>query len=263
MTRVGIIGVGAVGTAVLLGMEPYHEVLGYDIDGRGSFKDILDTNAVLICVATDGLSPGELDMSAIEETVRRLDETDYSGLVIVKSTLQPGTMEKLENIYPALRICYMPEFLRERDANEWFASPDRLVVSGPPEVVAEALKLFEWIPAAVPRLPMTHLEAELGKLAHNAFIATKVTFTCEIERISLHHSADPQKVMEVVWKDRRICNPAHLTPGLGGFDGKCVPKDTRALSSADPNEDGLLAQVLRLGSAEAVETRMRGTVNRE
>ena len=229
MTRLGVIGLGAVGSAVKAGMESHHQVTGYDIDGRGSFDDILQTDAILACVPTDGLHDGRLDMSAIEATVDRLADAAYSGLIIIKSTLQPGTMDSLDAEYPNLRLCYMPEFLREKDAYEWFANPDRLVVSGSDDNVALALQLFVWVPDNVPRLPMSHLEAEIGKLAHNAYIATKVTFTCEMERLCMQAGAKPENVMAVVWNDRRVANPAHLTPGLGGFDGKCVPKDTQAL----------------------------------
>ena len=130
-------------------------------------------------------------------------------------------------------MVYMPEFLREKDAIEWFQNPDRLVAGGSPEDIDEALSCFDWVPDSVPRLVMTFLEAEIGKLAHNAFIATKVTFTCEVERLCRTFDANPNTVMQVVSSDRRVQNPAHLTPGLGGFDGKCVPKDTQALKSLD------------------------------
>ena len=104
---------------------------------------------------------------------------------------------------------------------------------------------------------MSHIEAELSKLAHNAFIATKVTFTCEIERLSLLYEANPMSVMNGVWVDRRINNPSHLTPGLGGFDGKCVPKDTASLASIDPDRDSLLHQLQKRGSKSEVENRLR------
>lgn len=256
MARIGVVGLGAVGSAVKAGMEEYHQVSGYDIDGRGSFDETLHSDAILVCVPTDGLHDGRLDMSAICTTVERLGKVLYPGLLIIKSTLQPGTMDSMENEHPNLRLCYMPEFLREKDAYEWFANPDRLVVSGSQDDVAVALKLFDWVPENVPRLIMSHLEAELGKLAHNAYIATKVTFTCEIERMCEQAGADPENVMAVVWNDRRIANPSHLTPSLGGFDGKCVPKDTQALQSIDTDNDSLISHVLRLGNAKAVKERL-------
>ena len=109
----------------------------------------------------------------------------------------------------------------------------------------------------IPRIRMKHLEAELGKLAHNAYIATKVTFTVEIERLADHFGVDPRPVMETVWRDRRVMNSAHLTPRLGGFAGKCVPKDTAALARLDPDPESLLHSLSKRGSDEIYSERMK------
>ena len=79
---------------------------------------------------------------------------------------------------------------------------------------------------------MSHIDAEIGKLGHNAYIATKVSFTEEMEQISREHSADPHHVMSVIHADRRVKSKEHLRPGLGPYGGKCVPKDTRELINA-------------------------------
>ena len=94
---------------------------------------------------------------------------------------------------------------------------------------------------------MNH-EAELGKLAHNAYIATKVTFTCEIERIAKEFGVDPYPVMESVWTDRI---GTQLTPGLGGFDGKCVEGYCCPGVDSDPNS--ILKILEERGSKEAVD----------
>jgi UDPglucose 6-dehydrogenase len=146
--------------------------------------------------------------------------------------------------------------LREKDALEWFQNPDRITYSCRPEDEELLLKCFNWVQSNVPRIPMSNIDAELGKLAHNAFIATKVTFTCEIERISKHFGANPELVMETVWRDRRINNPSHLTPNLGGYGGKCVPKDTASLASIDPDPESLLHHLKQRGSAESHKSRM-------
>lgn len=253
--KIGIVGLGAVGTAVFEGMQSYHEVYGYDVDGRGSWEEILRTDVVFICVPTNGLSNGKLSSEIVEEIIARLSDSDFLGLTIIKSTLQPGTMTYLHSSYPHIRIVYMPEFLREKDALEWFQNPDRLVAGGSFDDVDEAWSCFDWVPESVPRLAMTFLEAEIGKLAHNSFIATKVTFTCEVERLCRTFDANPNAVMEVVWSDRRVQNSAHLTPGIGGFDGKCVPKDTQALRSLDVDTP-LLDTVCETGSHDVVRINM-------
>ena len=257
--KIGIIGLGAVGTSVLEGLQLHHEVFGYDIDGRGEWNHILETEFCFICVPTNESSNGKLDTEMVEEVVTRLFGNKYGGVVVVKSTLQPGTMDYLHSLYHTIRIVYMPEFLREKDAVEWFQNPDRLVVAGRPDDVDTTLSLFEWVPESVPRLVMSFLEAEIGKLAHNAYIATKVTFTCEVEHLCKTFSVDPEPVMEIVWRDRRVKNPAHLTPNLGGFDGKCVPKDTIALQSLDV-ETPLLDTVCKTGSSSVVNQKMERIV---
>jgi len=255
--RVGVVGLGSVGNAIFEVMSQYHAMVGYDVDGRGAIKEVLDTEAALVCVPTNGTDTGELDMSAVDAVCNDFSRSRYQGIIVIKSTLHPGTMERLEYNYTNLKLVYMPEFLREKDAEEWFQYPDRLVVSGVSQYVSSALELFSWVPENIPRLRMSHIEAEIAKLAHNAYIATKVTFTCEIERICESKDADPLKVMEVIWNDRRVMNPAHLTPGLGGFGGKCVPKDTRSLRQIDTNEndDSLLAFVLANGTKERIDSR--------
>lgn len=257
--KVGVVGLGSVGSAVFEVMSQYHEMVGYDVDGRGSIEDLLNTEANLVCVPTNATDTGELDMSAVDAVCNEFSRNRYQGIIVMKSTLHPGTMERLECHYTNLKLVYMPEFLREKDAKEWFQSPDRLVASGVAQYVSAALELFSWVPENIPRLRMSHTEAEIAKLAHNAYIATKVTFTCEIERICEAKNADPLMVMEVVWSDRRVQNPAHLTPGLGGFGGKCVPKDTLSLRQLDgkENDESLLAFVLANGAKQQVEKRRR------
>ena len=253
--KIAVIGWGSVGNAAILGLRPHHEVVGYDIDGRGFWEDVVHSEVALVCVQTDATADEDLDMSNIFQVSSRLADDNFRGLVIIKSTLRPGTMEELEVLHPNIRFVYMPEFLREKDAVEWFANPDRIVASGHTKNVDVAFDCFSWVPKDTPRIRMKHLEAELGKLAHNAYIATKVTFTCEIERICHSKGANPIPVMETVWTDRRVSNPAHLTPGLGGFDGKCVPKDTLALATADKDPDSLLKILHSRGSKGEVMKR--------
>lgn len=252
----GVIGLGSVGSAAKETLHDHFNVIGFDIDGRGNWNDVVSTDAVFVCVPTNGTQEGQLDMSNIFNVATSLDEAEFKGLVVIKSTLQPGTMDRLQIEYPSLRVSYVPEFLREKDALEWFQNPDRITYSCRPEDEELLLKCFNWVQSNVPRIPMSNIDAELGKLAHNAFIATKVTFTCEIERISKHFGANPELVMETVWRDRRIRNPSHLTPNLGGYGGKCVPKDTASLASIDPDPESLLHHLKQRGSAESHKSRM-------
>lgn len=251
-----IIGLGSVGNAALSTFKSHFNTYGYDIDGRGEWSHVLISKCAIVCVPTDSDGEGGLDMTNIFDVSERLASSNYKGLIVLKSTLEPSTMDKLNLKFPDLRFAYVPEFLREKDAIEWFNNPDRIVYSCRDTDESELLTYFGWVTDTVPRIRMSNLEAEFGKLAHNAYIATKVTFTCEIERLCTINAIDAEKVMQVVWSDRRVNNPAHLTPYLGGFSGKCVPKDTKALASIDPDLASLLHSLHERGGAENVRKRL-------
>ena len=254
--KIGIIGLGSVGLAAKFTLEKHFDVAVYDIDGRGSWNEIIESSAVIVCVSTNGDNDGTLDMKNILSVAKDLEKSNYFGLMIIKSTLQPGTVDIIEKLHPNLRVAYVPEFLREKDAVEWFGDPDRLVYSCNIGDEKLLMQVFNWIHPGVPILSMSNKEAELGKLAHNAYIATKVTFTCEIERLCDLTNTDAKNVMEVVWRDRRVNNSSHLTPGKGGFGGKCVPKDTLALAKLDPDGDSLLHILHDRGGEKSVNERL-------
>ena len=94
--KIGIIGLGSVGQAAYSTLREYHEVTGYDIDGRGNWNDILETDVALVCVSTNGSENGFLDMTNIHSVAQRLNDSSYNGLVVLKSTLQPRTTDDLK-----------------------------------------------------------------------------------------------------------------------------------------------------------------------
>lgn len=256
-TTVGVVGLGSVGEAAFSTFSEHFHTVGFDIDGRGNWDEILASNVAVVCVPTNATDDARLDVSHVMNVAEKLAADAFSGLMIVKSTLQPGTMDTINEMHPSLRVAYAPEFLREKDALEWFQAPDRLVYSCASQDEQMLLEYFSWIDESIPRIQMKHLEAELGKLAHNAYIAAKVTFTVEIERIADLFGVDSEPIMETVWRDRRVMNPAHLTPRLGGFTGKCVPKDTAALANLDPDKESLLHMLSKRGSDEVYRKRMK------
>jgi UDPglucose 6-dehydrogenase len=149
-------------------------------------------------------------------------------------------MTKAIAAHPKLRLVYFPEFIRERSRLQWTACPDRLVLAGDDRDVRVVLTAFNWVEDA-PTLRMSFTEAELGKLAHNAYIATKVSFTNQIEQICRIYDSDPEKVMQVVSVDRRVVSREHLRPKMGAYNGSCVPKDTHELMTAGGDAPLLVA----------------------
>ena len=72
---IGIIGLGAVGSALKHTCEYFHkDVRGYDIKESYDWVPILDCTVVFVCVPTPGGSDGRLDCSAINHVLARLAE---------------------------------------------------------------------------------------------------------------------------------------------------------------------------------------------
>lgn len=256
-----VVGLGKVGSVLRTVLGHFYPVSGFDIQTDSHWEPVLQAAAVFVCVQTPGGGDGRLDCSHVTDVLERLSQDGYHGVVAVRSTVSVGYMDEVCRRFPGLRLVYFPEFLRERSRLSWATNPDRLVIAGPTDAVDLILGLFDWVEDA-PRMRLkTYRAAEIGKLAHNAYIATKVSFTNEIERISKEQGADPEEVMSVVSADRRVASREHLRPGLGPYEGSCVPKDTRELLSvaASPVLLAAVEEVNRQASARFRASRQSTT----
>lgn len=231
---VAVVGQGSVGRALAHTLSFYHPTARHDICGPHDWSGVLSSRVAFVCVGTPAAADGHLDVSQVDAALAELARHHYAGVVVVKSTLDVGTMAIMRSRYPALRLVYSPEFLRERSAFLWTVNLDRLVLAGAPADCAIVEETMRWL-EDVPVLYMNDREAEIAKLAHNAFIAVKVEFANEIGDIARAHGVDADVIMSVIHADRRVGSPEHLRPSGEAFGGKCVPKDTRALATAAPD----------------------------
>jgi len=173
---VGIIGLGTVGLACKFGFEKLgHTVVHYDIKDGSKLKDVLSASIVFISVPTDQLEDGTCDVSVVEDTVQRLRKRKYGGIIVIKSTVEPGTTGRPREKY-GMNICFVPEFLRERCATSDFVENHLLLAIG-----CEDKKTFKFIkklhgnyPKQVVRMGLT--EAEMVKYYSSIFNAIRVIF---------------------------------------------------------------------------------------
>ena len=73
-------------------------------------------------------------------------------------------------------------------------------------------------------------ESEMIKLVANAYLSTQISFWNEIRLICIGHLLNPERIIEVVKKDKRISD--YGTHKLGAFEGFCLPKDLDQLIQA-------------------------------
>jgi UDPglucose 6-dehydrogenase len=198
--------------------------------GRLEFS--LDWNGegevIFVCVPTPGLDNGECDLRAVKAVFERIAETDFKGLVVVKSTIPPRALDDLENRFrDKFEIASNPEFLREGMAWQDFLKPERIVLGVRTAEAFQALKkLYRKIDAPV--FGMSVESAQLAKYASNTMLAARLSIMNEIANIADLVDADIKDVERVVGADRRI-GKSFIRSGAG-FGGSCFPKDVLALS---------------------------------
>lgn len=262
--RVGVVGRGYVGGAVADGFASVSEVTVHDIADPGSsdIEHVAACDVVFVCVPTPSMAGGAADVSVVQSAVRTLHDAGTSAVIVVKSTVPPGTTAQLAATHPRLAVCCSPEFLRERHAAVDFAAPARIVV-GLPLAVARARcePLHALLRRRFPDVPLVEMEAtaaELLKYASNAFFAVKVSFANELCELSQVLGLEWEEIRAVLALDPRVGGDHLQVPGpdgAPGYGGRCLPKDVSALLS--------LAEVAGcelpiVASAAAVNLKRRG-----
>jgi UDPglucose 6-dehydrogenase len=190
-----------------------------------------------VCVGTPPTYSGDADLSAVWQVVDELPDSRDGLLLIMKSTVPPGTGERVRAWLDARGLTHIgyvsnPEFLAEGTAVANFMRPDRIVVgSFRREEGDRVAELYEALAAPIVRADVT--SAEMIKSASNAFLATKISFINEIANVCEEVGADVAVVAGGMGLDRRI-GPHFLRAGIG-YGGSCFPKDVAALKQLAGN----------------------------
>jgi UDPglucose 6-dehydrogenase len=205
-----------------------------------SWEELVRSAEVLfLCVPTPRREDGSIDLGPLRAACRSLAEalrsTSGYHLVVVKSTVVPGTTEAI--VRPLLErlsgrnstqvgVAANPEFLAEGTLVRDALSPHRIVV-GTSSPHDERLMRGAYASFPSPFVSLTPAGAELVKYTSNASLALRITFTNEVSRIAERVGVDIDPVMRAVGLDPRI-GSQFLSAGPG-FGGSCFEKDVRAL----------------------------------
>ncbi len=223
-------GIGMVGGA----LNYYFEIAGiktrvYDkYKHLGSVDEVNGADVVFICVPTpyDDKKNG-FDISYVEDAVSSLMG---EKIVVIKSTVLPGTTEKLQKRYNQHKLLFNPEFLVEKTAKSDMRSPDRQIIGFTDRSLDIAQDILELLPKAPFQKIILATEAEMVKYFANTFLATKVIFANQIYDLCQKLGIDYDVTKECAAADKRI-GPSHLDVNFDnyrGYGGKCLPKDIKA-----------------------------------
>jgi UDPglucose 6-dehydrogenase len=238
VSKIGIIGWGVVGQAVGKGFETKgHKIFWYDKYKKGPFhldEVVKKSEFIFLCLPTPMFSDESgIDLSVMDQVVSQVAPkiSNTNKVLIVKSTVVPGTTLKYKKRYPNVNLAMNPEFLTEANALGDFLKPDRTVIGAFSRGVAGRLaSLYQDLYGPDSKVFITDpTTAEMVKYMSNALLATKVIFANEMYDLCTALGIKYEEVKEMVVADTRI-GPTHLdVTTLRGFGGKCFPKDMVAL----------------------------------
>lgn len=240
--QIGIIGLGFVGNAIYQSLLKKHlqqNVIIYDKfkdGGIGKFDDILISDILFLALPTlYNRETKKYEYGPIEETLKLLQEHDFKGSIVIKSTVTPEATYNLENTYK-LPLIHNPEFLTARTANEDFHN-QKHVVLGKGNLVTDKLfnRVYTFYEDNYPDAEISicsALESESMKIFCNSFYAVKIQFFTELQQLCEKNNSNYHIIKNMMIKNKWI-NPMHtIIPGPDGnisYGGLCFPKDTNAL----------------------------------
>jgi nucleotide sugar dehydrogenase len=271
---VNIIGYGYVGGAIgylcKKNQVPYctYDVLKKDEpESVGNFNDISsliksseqtnEHNFYFICVPTPPKDDtGECDTSIVEHVLDQLFcETTRKTSVIIKSTIKPGTSRTLHNKYgKKLNIVFCPEFLKEKTFQEDMYNADFCLLgtecdtSTRESVEGVMRRLYSH--KTIDVIHKSYEECELFKYTINVFLSVKVWYFNEISEVCNRFGVDYNNLKDLFPLEPRIGESHIDVPGHDGsygFGGKCLPKETLALSNLQRDlglPNGVLSEIL-------------------
>lgn len=229
--KIGLMGAGMVGGALERWFLKEGTVpLVYDkYKNRGSLDEVNQADIIFVCVPTPyNEAARDFDLSVVKEA---LSSVRGEKIVVIKSTVLPGTTAAFQKQYPQHQILFNPEFLTEQTADQDMSYPDRQIVGYTRESYTVAGTVMRLLPLAPFECVMPATEAEMVKYFGNTWFSVKVVFANQMYDLCEKLEVDYDVVRDCAAADKRI-GPSHLKVwhrGYRGYGGACLPKDTRSL----------------------------------
>lgn len=244
LAKIGIIGVGWVGGQIkryfeeIRGYKAGENLFLYDIELSKCSGDINSADIIFITVPTPRNSKdGSCDISIVANALGKIQG---EKIIVLKSTIPPGTTEHFQEQYLQHKFLFNPEFLTESRAWENTIKPDRQIVGFTEKSLDAAHLVLSLLPKAPFMSPwetgtyhqtrITATEAEIIKYAGNLHLVRKVNWANALARAAEKLGADYENVRKGMAADHRI-GDSHLDVNHGGYrgwGGYCFPKDLDA-----------------------------------
>ena len=246
MKRIGIVGQGYVGTAVKTVFEKHYKCNTFDIKQECNCDTLQElvtkSEVIFVCVPTPMNKDRSCNTDIVEDVISdindavRIDRLNHhpkdNKIVVIKSTVPPGTTERLNEENDNVTVIFNPEFLTEANFIDDFKNQNRIIIGGTRPATTKLRQIYSLVFPNVPIIKTGSTTAEMVKYFTNTFLATKVSFANEMNLICDKLGIDYDKVVEYSIYDERLGKSHWAVPGPDGhygFGGSCFPKDINAL----------------------------------
>lgn len=222
-------------------------IIGYGIVGHNLHKEIAKLNPAIydkykpqcndynehiqydvafVCVDTPLTKKCDCDITELEHVI----EKSQAKLYVIKSTVLPGTVDKLSEKYKA-RIVFSPEYYgaTQHCLNQDF---DFTILGGKRKDCIAVQQLLQEIYDARHRFMIVDVKtAELTKYMENAWIATKVSFCNQFFDVAEKIGVDYEILREAFLMDPRV-SPSHtfVYRAHPYWESHCLDKDVPAIA---------------------------------
>ena len=239
--KIGICGCGFVGNAILqflLKQQANIQLNVYDkYKNLNTFDCLLDSDILFICLPTQyDEHLKTYNMSEMNTTLRLLSDHNFSGIILIKSTVLPEYCSTLNNIHLNLNIIHNPEFLSASTALEDFSNQKHIILGHTKQSIAYINTVIHFYKQLFPSAEVSVCiseESALTKLACNSFYATKIQYFTELYLLCEHMKVPYTNVKNLMLKNGWIHAQHTSIPGHDGkvsFGGACFPKDINAFT---------------------------------
>ena len=236
--NLGVIGFGFIGRALVHGFNSYANIKIYD-KYDNNYDSIEDTvkcsDVIFVGVPTPMSDDGSQDLASMDDAVAEVvTYADSRKIIVLRSTIIPGTTRTYAKKYPQHDFVFFPEFLTEKTANLDFINPSRLIFGGEPKITAKIVEVFKTRFKHTQVFETTWEAAELVKYVSNCFSAVKIAFTNEVYDMAAFIGVPYDDIRDMWISNGWVGNMHTDVPGHDGdrgYGGKCLVAGTKLMTS--------------------------------
>jgi len=205
---------------------------------------ILNSDVSIVIVPTPSTDNGSFTIEYVNDVVRTigkvLKKKNKYHLVVITSTVLPGDMDTIISLLEETSgkkcivdfgVCYNPDFIAIGSVVNDLLNPDMILIG---ETDSKSGEILESIHRRlVDNSPIIHrmsmYNAELAKIALNAYCTMKITFANTLAEICENMpKGDVNAITNAIGDDSRVGRK--IFKGGISYGGPCFPRDNRAFA---------------------------------